>query len=60
MEIEKKIQYGLKKAKYKTNITEREKQEQIEEKVKEGKIDKVDSYSYLGIILNKVGNLKCI
>ena len=38
--------------------TGREKQEQIEEEVKEGKIDEVATYSYLGIMLNKEGNLK--
>ena len=38
--------------------TGREKQEQIEEEVKEGKIDEVATYSYLGITLNKEGNLK--
>ena len=36
----------------------REKQEQIEEEVKEGKIDEVDTYSYFGMMLNKEGNLK--
>ena len=39
-------------------ITGREKQEQTEEEVKEGKIDEVDTYSYLRIMLNKEGNLK--
>ena len=58
METEKKIQYRLKKTKYMTIITGREKQEQIEEEVKEGKIDEVDIYSSLGIMLNKEGNLK--
>ena len=41
-----------------TIVTGREKQEQIEEEVKERKIDEVDTYSYLGIMLNKEGNLK--
>ena len=58
METEKKIQYGLKKTKYLTIRTGREKQELIEKKVKEGKIDEVATYSYLGIMLNKEGNLK--
>ena len=58
MEIEKKIQYGLKKTKYLTIRTGREKQEKIEEEVKEGNIDEVDTYSYLGIMLNKGSNLK--
>ena len=39
----KKIQYRLKKTKYLTR-TGREKQELIEEEVKEGKIDEVASY----------------
>ena len=34
------------------------KQEQIEREVMEGKIDEVDTYSNLGIMLNKEGNLK--
>ena len=38
-------------------ITGREKQ-QIEEEVKERKVDEEDTYIYLGIILNKGGNLK--
>ena len=58
METDKKIIYGLKKTKYMTMITGREKQEQIEEEVKEGKIDKVDTHSHLGIMLNKEGNPK--
>ena len=41
-----------------TMINGREKQEQIKEEVKEGKIDGVGTYSYLGIMLNKEGNLK--
>ena len=41
METEKKIQYGLQKTKYMTIIAEREKQEQIEEEIKEGKIEEV-------------------
>ena len=54
METEKKIQSGLKKTKYMTIITGREKQEQIEEEVKEGKEGKkVDTYSYLGVTQNK-------
>ena len=54
----KKKFYGLKKTKYMTMIKGREKQEQIKEEVKEGKIDGVGTYSYLGIMLNKEGNLK--
>ena len=58
METEKKIQYGLKKTKHLTIRTGREKQELIEKEVKEGKVDEVATYSYLGIMLNKEGNLK--
>ena len=35
-----------------------EKQKQIEKEVKEGKIDELDTYSYLGMMLNKVRDLK--
>ena len=41
-----------------TIITGREKQEQIEEEIKERKIEEVDTYIYLGIMLNKECNLK--
>ena len=41
-----------------TIITGTEKQQQTEEEVKEGKIQEVDMYIYLGIMLNKEGNLK--
>ena len=44
METEKKIQNGLKKTKCLTIRTGRQKHEQIEEEVKEGKIDEVASY----------------
>ena len=43
MEAEKKIQNGLKKRKCLTIRTGRQKHEQIEEEVKEGKIDEVAS-----------------
>ena len=59
MEAEKKIQNGLKKTKCLTIRTGRQKHEQIEEEVKEGKIDEVASYIYIvtytGIMLNKEG-----
>ena len=61
MEAEKKIQNGLKKTKCLTIRTGRQKYEQTEEEVKEGKIDEVASYmvpTYLyriGIMLNKEG-----
>ena len=44
METEKKIQHGLKKTKCLRIRTGRQKHEQIEEEVKEGKIDEVASY----------------
>ena len=47
MEAEKKIQNGLKKTKCLTIRTGRQKHEQIEEEVKEGKIDEVASYIYI-------------
>ena len=53
METEKKIQNGLKKTKCLTIRTGRQKHEQIEEEVKEGKIDEVASYIAIGIMLNK-------
>ena len=53
MEAEKKIQNGLKKTKCLTIRTGRQKHEQIEEEVKEGKIDEVASYIAIGIMLNK-------
>ena len=59
MEAEKKIQNRLKKTKCLTIRTGRQKQEQIEEEVKEGKIDEVAIatwYLYrIGIMLNKEG-----
>ena len=45
METEKKIQNRLKKTKCLTIITGRQKHEQIEEEVEEGKIDEVASYT---------------
>ena len=47
MEAEKKIQNGLKKTKCLTIRTGRQKHEQIEEELKEGKIDEVASYMVL-------------
>ena len=56
MEAEKKIQNRLKKTKCLTVRAGRQKHEQIEEEVKEGKIDEVASYMVLiGIMLNKEG-----
>ena len=47
MEAEKKIQNGLKKTKCLTIRTGRQKHEQKEEEVKEGKIDEIASYMYI-------------
>ena len=47
MEAEKKIQNRLKKTKCLTVRAGRQKHEQIEEEVKEGKIDEVASYMVL-------------
>ena len=57
MEAEKKIQNRLKKTECLTIRAGRQKHEQIEEEVKEGKIDEVASYMvlYLGLMLNKEG-----
>ena len=41
-----------------TIVTGREKLKQIEEEVKEGKIEKADTYSFFGIMLKKEGDLK--
>ena len=48
MEKIKKFTYGLKKTKYMVMKTGREKEESIEERVKEGKVEKVDEYKYVG------------
>ena len=50
METEKKIQNGLKKTKCLTIRTGRQKHEQIEEEVKEGKIDEVASYDIATVV----------
>ena len=41
-----------------TIVTGREKLKQIEEEVKEGKIEKADTYSFFGIMLKQEGDLK--
>ena len=48
----------MKKIKYLKITTEREKKEQTDEEVKEENIGEVDTYSYLGIMLDKKSNLK--
>ena len=57
MEIEKKMIYGLKKTKCMAINTGKE-SEVIEETVKEEIIQETDIYKYLGMINNKLGNLK--
>ena len=57
MQIEKKI-YGLKKTKYMGINMGREPEEAIEEIVKEGIVQETDIYKYLGMLINKSGNLK--
>ena len=58
MEIEKKMIYGLKKTKYMVINTVIEPQEVIEERVKEGTVQQTDIYKYLGMLINKLRNLK--
>ena len=48
----------MKNTKYVKIRTWREKQEQINGEVKEINVEEVDTYSYLGIMINKVDNLK--
>ena len=56
MEKMKKTTYGLKKTKHMTINTGREKEEVIEEQVKEGTVTKTNEYEYLGFYLNEKGN----
>ena len=58
METEKKMIYGLKKTRYMVINTGKEPEEVIEERVKEGIVQEVDIYKYLGMVINKSGNLK--
>ena len=58
METEKKMIYGLKKTRYMVTNTGKEPEEVIEERVKEGIVQEVDIYKYLGMVINKSGNLK--
>ena len=56
METLKKFTYGLKKTNYMIIETGREKDEEINEKVKLGSVLEVDEYNYIGLWLNKKGN----
>ena len=58
MEVEMKMKYGLSKSKYMVVRTSKEKEEDISEQLKAGKIQKTKKYKYLGITINKEGNLK--
>ena len=58
MEIEKKMIYGSKKTKYMVINTGKEPEEVTEERVKEGIVQETDIYKYLGMVINKLENLK--
>ena len=58
MEIERKMIYGLNKTKCMVINTGKELEEAIEERVKEGIVQETDIYRYLGMVINKSGNLK--
>ena len=58
MEIENKMIYGLKKTKYMVISTEKKLEEVIEGRVKEGIVQEIDIYKYLGMVINKLRNLK--
>ena len=58
MEIEKQIIYVLKKTKYMVINTGKEPEEAIKERVKEEIVQEKDICKYLGMVINKSGNLK--
>ena len=58
MEIEKKMIYGLMKTRYMVINKGMELEEAIDERVKEGIVQETDIYKYLGIVINKTGNLR--
>ena len=58
MEIEKKMIYGLKKTKHMVINTGKEPEEVIEERLKEEIVQETDICKYLGMVINKLGNLK--
>ena len=58
MEIEEKMIYGPKKTKYMVINTLKEPEEVIEEREKEEVVQETDIYKYLGMVINKSGNLK--
>ena len=58
LETEKKYTFGIDKTKYMVINTGREAEEMIEEEIERGKVTKTDEYKYIGLWLNKEGNLK--
>ena len=58
MEVENKIKYSLSKTKYMIVRTSKEKEEDISEQMKAGKIQKTKKHKCLGITINEEGNLK--
>ena len=58
IEKEKKMRYGLKKAKYMMVKTGKEREEIVQEKLKSGAVQKTETYHYLGITINEEGNLE--
>ena len=58
MEKLKKVTYGLKKTKYMIINTGREMDEKVAECVKGGIVGETDEYKYVGLWVNKLGNLK--
>ena len=57
-ENEKKMIYRLKKTKYMAITTGKEPEEVIDERVKKRIVQETDIYKYLGMVINKSGNLK--
>ena len=58
MEKEKKMRYGLKKTKYMMLKTGKDREEIVQEKAKSAKVQKNETYHYLGITINEEGNLE--
>ena len=57
MEEEKKFTFNVEKTAYMIVKTSRKKEEEIDIKLKKGKIKRVSSYKYLGIWISEKGNL---
>ena len=58
MERKKKFIYGMEKTRYMVIKTGKGKEEEVDEEVKKGKVQKIDKYKYMGIMVNKQGSLK--